>query len=145
MATEWTLTVDCADPARVAAFWKRALGYRDREVPDGFASEEDWLASFGVPKEEWNDGAYIEDPEGQRPQMSFLKVPEGKVVKNRLHIDIHAGGSRGESWDARWPRVLATVDDLIEAGATLIRQFDVEGQPDHVVMVDPEGNEFCVL
>ena len=145
MATEWTLTIDCADPARLAAFWKQALGYRDRQAPPGFGSWDDWFTQYGVPVDERNDGAYIEDPDGKRPRISFLKVPEGKVVKNRMHIDIQAGGGRSELLEKRWPRVLSAVEELVAGGAWVIAQYDADGRPDHVVMADPEGNEFCVL
>ena len=145
MATEWTLTVDCADPVRVAAFWKRALGYRNRPVPPGFESWDDWFTHFGVPDDERGDAAYIEDPDGKRPRISFLRVPEGKVVKNRIHIDIQAGGGRSEPFEKRWPRVLAAVEELVAGGASVIGQYDADVRPDHVVMADPEGNEFCVL
>jgi hypothetical protein len=77
--------------------------------------------------------------------LSFLKVSESKVVKNRVHLDVQAGGGRGEPWEVRWPRVIAAVDRLIAAGATVIREDMQDGIPDHVVMADPEGNEFCVL
>lgn len=53
-----------------AAFWCRALGYVDAVPPAGSATWEEWLASVGVPHEEWGDGAYIEDPEGLRPGIS---------------------------------------------------------------------------
>lgn len=58
----------------------------------------------------------------QQPRISFLRVPDSKVVKNRLHLDLQVG-CRGEAWDVR-------------------RQ---DGTPDHVVMADPEGNEFRIL
>jgi Glyoxalase-like domain len=105
----------------------------------------EWLANVGVPPEEWDDGAYIEDPEGVGPGISFLKVPEPKVAENRVHLDVQAGGGRGEPWAVRWPRVTATVERLTAAGATVIREDVQDGTPDHVVMADPEGNEFCVL
>jgi len=66
-------------------------------------------------------------------------------VKNRVHIDVQAGGDRGEPWEVRWPRVTEAVGRLTAAGATVIRQDVQDGTPDHVVMADPEGNEFCVL
>ena len=92
MTVIWGITVDCADPARQAAFWREALGYVDAPVPEGFASWEEWLAHWQVPPEEWNDGAYLVDPGGAKPSISFLKVPEPKVVKNRCHIDLKVGG-----------------------------------------------------
>jgi Glyoxalase-like domain len=104
-----------------------------------------WLVHFGVPPDEWDDGAYIQDPDGVLPAISFMKVPEPKVVKNRVHLDVQAGGGRGEPWDVRWPRVTRRVEELVAAGATVIREDVQNGKPDHVVMADPEGNEFCVL
>jgi hypothetical protein len=145
MSTPWTITFDCADPAVLAAFWKLALGYVERAAPAGFETWEEWLASVGVPREEWGDGAYIEDPEGLRPRISFLKVPEPKMAKNRVHIDVQAGGGRGEPQEIRWARVLEAVQRLTDAGATAIREDLEDGVPDHFVMADPEGNEFCVL
>jgi hypothetical protein len=145
MSTVWSVTFDCAHPAALAAFWRLALGYVDAAPPEGFGSWHEWLAHVGVPPEEWDDGAYIEDPGGVRPSISFLKVPEPKVAKNRIHLDVQAGGGRGEPWDVRWPRVREAVGRLSAAGATVIREDVQDGTPDHVVMADPEGNEFCVL
>jgi hypothetical protein len=145
MSTKWTVTFDCAQPAALAEFWCLALGYVATAPPTGFATWPEWFAHYGVPEEERGDGAYIEDPDGARPRISFLKVPEGKVAKNRIHLDVQAGGGRDQPWEVRWPRVTATVDRLTAAGAVVIHE-DVEGGvPDHVVMADPEGNEFCVL
>jgi hypothetical protein len=145
MATAWTLTVDCARPGELAAFWREALGYVEAPPPAGFASWREWLDRFEVPEEEWDDGATIVDPDGIGPRISFLKVPEGKVAKNRVHLDLQVGGGRGEPWEERWPRVTATVDRLTRAGATVLGEEMLAGRPDHVVMADPEGNEFCVL
>jgi hypothetical protein len=145
MTTPWTLTIDCARPAVLAAFWSVALGYVEASPPEGFGSWQEWLAHVGVPEDEWDDGAYLEDPDGVRRSISFLKVPESKAVKNRLHLDVHVGGGRREPWDTRWPRVTEAVTRLTAAGATVIREESLDGTPDHVVMADPEGNEFCVL
>jgi hypothetical protein len=145
MTTKWKLTIDCARPAVLAAFWCVALGYVEAAPPKGFASWPEWFAQVGVPEDEWDDGAYLEDPDGVLPGISFLKVPESKVVKNRVHLDVHVGGGRQEPWDARWSRVTAAVARLTDAGATVLREDLLDGTPDHVVMADPEGNEFCVL
>jgi Glyoxalase-like domain len=145
MSTRWTMTVDCAHPAALAGFWCLALGYAEASPPEGFASWGEWLAHAGVPPEEWDDGAYIEDPAGVGPAISFLKVPEPKVAKNRVHLDVQAGGGRGVPWQIRWPRVMEAVARLAAAGATVVREDIQNGIPDHVVMADPEGNEFCVL
>lgn len=145
MATRWTLTVDCAAPAKVAAFWALALGYVEPPPPSGFASWAAWFAHHNVPEEEWDDGAYLIDPDGVGPKLSFMRVPEGKVAKNRLHLDVQASGGREVPWDVRWPLVVAAVERLTAAGATVVREYDLNGQPDHIQMLDPEGNEFCVL
>ncbi|HEX6195982.1 MAG TPA: VOC family protein [Jiangellaceae bacterium] len=146
MATRWTLTFDCADPEMLARFWAEALGYAEPEAPEGFDTWEDWLRHHGVPEEEWNDGAHLRDPEGIGPSLSFLKVPEPKVAKNRVHLDVQVGGGRDQTpWEIRWPRVEAAVERLTAAGASFIAQYDDRGKPDHVVMADPEGNEFCVV
>jgi len=143
--TEWGLTFDCAHPGKLAEFWALALDYEQPAPPEGFASWPEWLTSMDVPEDEWDDGAYLSDPAGRKPTLSFLKVPEGKVVKNRLHIDVKAGGGRQTPWDVRWPKVLDMVERLKAAGATEVRVHDVDGRSDHVEMTDPEGNEFCVV
>ncbi|WP_433362296.1 VOC family protein [Actinoplanes sp. CA-142083] len=146
MTVNWTLTIDCRSPAAMAAFWATALGYVEASPPAGFASWEEWAVKMGVPEEEWDDGAAIEDPEGIRPRISFLKVPEPKTVKNRVHLDIQAGGGRAEPQEIRWARVQETVARLLAAGGTVRSEvFRDDGTPDHVVMADPEDNEFCVV
>ena len=145
MTTKWTLTIDCEQPAVLAAFWRLALGYAEAPPPEGFGSWQEWLTHFGIPEDEWDDGAHLSDPDGVLPGISFLKVPEPKVVKNRVHLDVQAGGGRQEPWEVRWPRVTEAVTRLTDAGATVIRVDPPDGQPDHVVMADPEGNEFDVL
>jgi len=145
MTTPWTLTFDAAEPGRLAAFWKVALGYVDAPPPKGFTSWEDWLVRLGVPEDEWDDGASIADPEGVRPAIGFLKVPEGKTAKNRIHLDVQVGGGRGGPWEVRWTRVIEAVERLTAAGAVVIERSDNDGVPDHMVMADPEGNEFCVV
>lgn len=145
MATPWTVTIDCASPTRVAQFWALALGYAEPPPPEGFETWPDWFRDQGVPEDEWDDGAYLADPDGVGPRLSFLKVPEAKVVKNRVHLDIQIGGGRATPWEARWPRVEREVARLTEAGARVLDIYDMDGRPDHVLMADPEGNEFCVL
>ena len=143
--TPWAVTFDCASPQTLATFWAEALGYVPRPVAAGFVRWEEWLTAQGVPEEEWDDGAYLSDPDGALPALSFLTVPEGKVAKNRLHIDVQAGGGRSVPWEVRWPRVESAVRRLTAAGATVVQLNDADGRPDHVVMADPEGNEFCVV
>lgn len=145
MGTRWSLTIDCAHPARLAEFWALALGYAPKPPPKGFGDWEEWFAHYDVPAEEWDDGAYLEDPDGEGPSLSFLKVPEAKAGKNRLHLDVQAGGGREVRWETRWPRVLEALDRLTAAGATVLREYEAGGRPDHFVRGDPEGNEFCLL
>lgn len=145
MSTKWTVTIDCAKPQELAKFWALALGYVEKPPPAGFDSWAAWFTHQGIPEAEWDDGAYLSDPDGSGPTLSFLKVPESKTAKNRLHLDLQVGGGRTTPWDIRWPRVVAAVEKLTAAGATVVREHEMQGKPDHVEMADPEGNEFCVV
>ncbi|GGP66002.1 VOC family protein [Saccharothrix coeruleofusca] len=139
MAAGIDLTLDCADAQLLAAFWKTALGYVDEPPPAPFATREQWLAQFGLPEgESADDGAWLCDPDGVGPRLCILKVPEPKTAKNRLHIDIRVPGQG--SPDERWARIKAEAERLVLAGGSVLEEF--EGH--HVVMADPEGNEFCV-
>jgi glyoxalase superfamily protein len=128
MTTRWTVTFDCTNPAVVAGFWATALGYTPR-----------------YPLGEDDDGAFLVDPDGVGPTLSFLRVPEGKTAKNRVHVDVQAGGGRAVPYEQRWPLAVAAAERLVAAGATVVRVDEWDGRPDHYVMLDPEGNEFCVL
>jgi hypothetical protein len=126
MLTRWTLGCDAADPHRLAAFWAGALGY----VPEpGYADP---------------DGASIVDPDGVGPAIGFLRVPEAKTAKNRMHIDIRPAGE--PPWDPaeRERLIRSTATSLVAAGATIVREESYGEQFGHVVMLDPEGNEFCI-
>jgi hypothetical protein len=128
MATHWTLGCDAADPHLLATFWAQALGY---VLEPGYDDDDD-------------DGASIVDPDGVGPAIGFLRVPEGKTAKNRVHVDIRVAGE--PPWDLaeRERLALAAVDRLVAAGATRVREERYDGAFGHVVMLDPEGNEFCV-
>jgi len=90
------------------------------------------------------DGASIIDPDGKGPAISFLKVPELKTAKNRMHIDVRVAGEPPWDMAERDQLIRTKVSELIAAGAATVR-VDSEGvHIDHVVMLDPEGNEFCV-
>jgi hypothetical protein len=145
MTTTWGLAIDCADVRAVSAFWVFALGYIERPPPDGWVSWEDWLAAQGVPEEEWYDGAYLSDPEDRLPPLSFLKVPEPKTVKNRVHIDLRVSGGRDVAPAVREERIRARVAELIAAGGTVAWESPGPDGLDHITMRDPEGNEFCVV
>jgi hypothetical protein len=129
----------------MASFWKVALGYVEPPPPEGFDTWEQWLTHFEVLEKEWGDGAALDDPDGVGPSISFLKVPEAKVAKNRLHIDVQVAGGRHPPWDLRERRIRDTVDRLCSAGGSVLTEQGFQGQLDHIVMADPEGNEFCVV
>ncbi|MDQ1721523.1 MAG: hypothetical protein QOI26_1257, partial [Pseudonocardiales bacterium] len=104
MATEFQVTIDCSEPARLVRFWCQALGYVPEPPPDGFDSWYDFLLSIGVPAGELEaelDGDAADqlcdsvvDPDGRGPRIWFQKVPEAKQLKNRLHLDLEVGGGR---------------------------------------------------
>ena len=145
MTTRWTLTFDCDDAAAMGRFWTLALGYVEQPPPEGWDTWEEWLTHFDVPEEEWGDGASLQDPTGLLPNISFLKVPEGKTAKNRLHLDLQVSGGRHVDQDKRETRIEETVAALVESGATVSFRSMQADALDHVVMGDPEGNEFCVV
>jgi hypothetical protein len=131
MAVHWTLGCDAADPHALAAFWAGALDY--------------------VPEEGYDDpdGASIVDPAGVGPAIGFLRVPEGKTAKNRMHIDIRVAGAPPWDMTERAALIREKVHQLASTGATTVREEeygDKSGRTvlGHVVMLDPEGNEFCV-
>ena len=143
MATPIQVVIDCADPGALAPFWAAALGYVVQPPPDGFASWEAFLHENGVPETEWNALSAVIDPDGAGPRILFQRVPEPKTVKNRVHVDVNAGGPRETPDAERRRRVARTVERLETLGASAYREFDERGEH-WVVMRDPEGNEFCV-
>ncbi|WP_119730607.1 VOC family protein [Thermomonospora amylolytica] len=144
MTVPFQITIDCADPGRMARFWAAALGYELEGPPAGFADWNDYWRSVGVAEEDLGDGAdSIVDPEGRGPRIWFQRVPEGKVVKNRIHLDLRVGGGREVPLDERRRRIEAAAERLVLAGATRVRVLAEPGV-DHyaIAMRDPEGNEF---
>ena len=145
------LTIDCADPQRLVAFWSEALGYVPEPPPGGHATWREYWTAIGVPEEELPPGAgdtpeSIVDPAGVGPRMWFQVVPEPKAVKNRIHFDLKVGGGRGVPLADRAQRVTATVERLTEAGASVLRITDEPDAGQYAVLLqDPEGNEFCVV
>lgn len=112
------LTFDSADPHALAEFWCEVLDF----VVLG--SDEDGV-KIGPSDPSNNESAM--------PELLFLRVPEGKTVKNRLHLDINPVGIDQMDEVAR----------LVGLGATRV---DIgQGEVSWVVLADPEGNEFCVL
>jgi len=145
MTKDVQITFDCADPGGLAEFWAEALGYQLQPPPEGFDSWDAALAAFGVPREQWNSRSAILPIEGTHPRIFFQRVPEGKTVKNRVHLDVRA--APGLEGDARMSALEAEADRLGALGAT--RAYRIE--PDEatmevgfITMRDPEGNEFCL-
>lgn len=145
MRTAFDLHVvfDCADPDRTARFWMAALGGYDFPAapPDGHATWDEWADAQGIPEDQRPTGRTLVDKERSRPDIFFLKVPESKTGKNRLHLDIKV--APGLDGDDRRARIEAEAERLIGLGASIAEPID---EPDgfHLIMRDPEGNEFCL-
>jgi Glyoxalase-like domain len=151
MPARFQLVIDCADPDPLARFWAAALGYVLESPPEGFATWDDWRRDIGFPESELGIGAdSIVDPRGEGPRIWFRVEPEAKVVKNRLHLDIHASGGRSlmdrdVPLATRRQRVDAEAKRLTDLGATLTVVMSADGFDGYAVgMKDPEGNEFDV-
>jgi catechol 2,3-dioxygenase-like lactoylglutathione lyase family enzyme len=110
------VNVDCHDPEQLARFWAEALGWRVT-----YQSEDEWVLepAEGSPQD------------GVAPDLLFYRVPDVKVVKNRLHLDL-----RPDDRDAEVARLEALGAQHVDIG---------QGEQTWVVLADPEGNEFCVL
>ncbi|ARZ71793.1 VOC family protein [Streptomyces sp. HU2014] len=123
MTSKFTeLAIDCADPRGLARFWCSVLDYEVRDEDEGIVI----IGSPAVPEGRNRPGPVP-------PALTFARVPEGKAVKNRLHIDVNPA-DRDQDEEVR---------RLLGLGA---RYADVgQGEESWVVLADPEGNEFCVL
>ncbi|MEU2201282.1 VOC family protein [Isoptericola sp. NPDC019482] len=123
MATvrKFQVTFDCADPERVARFWCEVLGY---VMPEG-------------------SDCNAQDPTGDGPRLYFQKVPEGKVVKNRVHLDVRVG--TGLVGDERLAALRAEQARLEPLGAVHLWTQLADGEEEScITMRDVEGNEFCL-
>ena len=128
MALRWYSTVvDCQDVAAQAAWWASALGWKKAYEAD----DEVVLVPQHATVELLQSLPWEQVP----PGLVFVPVPEGKAVKNRLHLDLapHTTDDRD-----------AEIARLIAAGATRV-DVGQEATATWVVLADPEGNEFCVL
>ena len=144
MVTRFQVVFDCADPNRQARFWAEALHYRLPDPPEGFANWDDWARAEGIPEERWNDASAVEDPDRVGPRLFFQKVPEGKVAKNRMHLDLNVSGGPGVAVEDRKVLVNAEVARLTALGADDARGAIEQRGEYWFRMNDPEGNEFCV-
>ncbi|MDQ3735579.1 MAG: VOC family protein [Actinomycetota bacterium] len=138
MAHSFQISFDADDPPALASFWAIALGYIQQPPPDGFDSWPAFVESVGLPVDEADRFAALIDPEGRGSRLFFQQVPEGKQAKNRLHLDVNVG-TRGGDWD----KVEAHAALLRDAGATIVGERTDE-MSRWIVMLDPEGNEFCL-
>ncbi|WP_335977899.1 MULTISPECIES: VOC family protein [Streptomycetaceae] len=138
---QFQVTFDCAQPERVARFWCEVLGYVVPPPPQGFA---DWAAyDRSLPAEQQGASFACVDPSGVGPRLYFQRVPEGKVVKNRVHLDVRVG--TGLVGDERLAVLRAECDRLLALGATLVlEQVADEENESCITMQDIEGNEFCL-
>jgi hypothetical protein len=152
MSRHIQVTFDAHDPRALSSFWRDVLGYVHPAPPgvdlpegaDPLAAWEDFLAQLGVPEEQRNTRSAIEDPEGQGPRVFFQQVPEDKVAKNRVHLDVRA--APGLQGDERMAALETECERLVALGATRVRR-DEPAPPmsfGFIVMTDPEGNEFCL-
>lgn len=141
MSAAFQVTFDADDPERLGGFWASALGYEAEKPPEGFSSWEAFLASIGVPEDKRSSAYAIVDPDGVKPRLFFQQVPEGKTVKNRVHLDVRA--TVGLEPDQTAERRDEEVRRLESLGATRHDERTEMGLT-WVVMTDPEGNEFCV-
>ncbi|BCJ47912.1 hypothetical protein GCM10010168_22710 [Actinoplanes ianthinogenes] len=124
---KFQVTFDCAEPERVARFWCEVLGY---VAPDSDGTESPaWFSAT--------------DPTGEGPRLFFQRVPEGKVVKNRVHLDVRAG--TGLVGAERLAVLEAERDRLVALGAVhLYTQYANDEDESCITMQDVEGNEFCL-
>ncbi|HEX8508937.1 MAG TPA: VOC family protein [Propionibacteriaceae bacterium] len=127
MAVRWySVVVDCRDVAAQASWWAAALGWKKAyEADDEIVLVPEHATTELLQSMPW---------EQVPPGLVFVPVPEGKTVKNRLHLDLapHTTDDRE-----------AEIARLIAMGA---RRVDVgQGDASFEVLADPEGNEFCVL
>ncbi|MER5884935.1 VOC family protein [Streptomyces sp. NPDC001941] len=138
---EFQVTFDCAEPVRVGRFWCEVLGYVGPAAPEGFESWDAYDRS--LPAEQQGSWFACSDPTGAGPRIYLQRVPEGKVVKNRLHLDVRtATGLVGEER----VRVLeAECERLVALGGTRVRLLVADEENEScLVMQDVEGNEFCL-
>jgi hypothetical protein len=139
--THIQVVFDCHDPDRLARFWAEALHYSLQPPPPGYESWPAFLRAQGIPESRWNSASAVIDPEGKGPRIFFQQVPEGKAVKNRVHLDLNVGGGREIALEERKRRIAGEAERLITLGAQKGREVD-EPLGYCVNMLDPELNEF---
>ena len=152
MSRQIQVTFDAHDPLALSSFWRDVLGYVHPGPPgvelpkdaDPLAAWDEFLGRVGVPEGQRKARSAIEDPDGQGPRLFFQKVPEGKVAKNRVHLDVRA--APGMSGEQRMAALESECQRLIGLGATRLRREEPAPpmSAGFIVMADIEGNEFCL-
>ena len=152
MSRTMQLTYDAHDPRRLGLFWLAALDYAVDPPPGGAIGDPietadawlDFLTKAGVPQALHNSAFGIVDPAGRGPRIFFQQVPEDKVAKNRVHLDVRA--APGLAGDARMSALEAECERVVALGAVRRKRFEPDGgmSAGFIVMTDPEGNEFCL-
>ncbi|MGC4112140.1 MAG: VOC family protein [Nocardioides sp.] len=152
MTRDFQVTFDATNPLAQARFWAAALGYvipgpRGVTLAEGEDPIDAWMSfleTAGVPENQRDRASAIEDPDGSRPRVFFQKVPEAKVAKNRLHLDVRA--APGLEGDERMAALEAECERLVALGASRQQRFEPDPPMSggFIVMQDPEGNEFCL-
>jgi catechol 2,3-dioxygenase-like lactoylglutathione lyase family enzyme len=126
-----SVVFDCRDAAPLARFWAAALGW---SVAPYDQDELERLATKGIYDPEEDPSVMVEPPEdSDLPILFFTEVPEEKVVKNRVHLDLAADGP------------LEPEVERLEGLGAHVRNWAEEDGRIWCVMLDPEGNEFCVV
>jgi Glyoxalase-like domain len=129
---------DCAEPRRVGSFWCEVLGYV-APPPEGFASWDDY--ERGLPPGQRDAWFACVDPSGAGPRLYFQRVPEGKAVKNRVHLDVRVG--TGLVGAERLAALEAESARLVALGAEQVRVLVADEENEScILMRDIEGNEF---
>lgn len=152
MSSTVQITFDAHDPRALSVFWRDVLDYVHPGPPgvtltpgaDPLAAWDEFLERSGVPAEQRNSASALEDPDGSGPRIFFQQVPEGKVAKNRVHLDVRTASDLRD--DERMAALEVECTRLVELGATRLARHEPEAPTSigFIVMADPEGNEFCL-
>lgn len=152
MSSTIQITFDAHDPRSLSTFWRDVLGYVHPAPPgvelsadaDPLAAWDEFLERTEVPEDQRNSASALEDPAGLGPRIFFQRVPEGKVAKNRVHLDVRtASDLRGEE---RMAALETECERLIGLGGIRLERHEPHPPTSigFIVMTDPEGNEFCL-
>ena len=143
MAREVQVTFDGADPAALATFWAEVLGYVLDQPPPGSPPGTRRSRPGASRRSAATAPARCTTRTAAGPRLFFQQVPEGKTAKNRVHLDVRAApGLEGE---ARMAALETEAARLVALGAVRVERFEPGGiNAGHLVMHDPEGNEFCL-